>query len=108
LELKWSENAENDVLSIVSYIKENSGPLSAAKIYERIKARVIPLKDFPGTGRVSPELAAMGIASIQQILEKPWIIYYTVTDTVDILAVIDGRRQLSDVLYQKLIEGKLA
>jgi toxin ParE1/3/4 len=108
LSLKWSESAENDVLGIVSYIKERSGAQIAAAIYERLKARVTPLQDFPGTGRVVPELHAIGIDDIHQVLENPWKIYYKITgEEINVLAVIDGRRNLPEVLFQKLLEGKL-
>jgi len=68
------------VLAIVSYIKEQSGPMRAAAVYERLKAQVLPLQDFPGAGRVVPELHAIGIDDVHQVLEYPWKIYYKTAD----------------------------
>jgi plasmid stabilization system protein ParE len=105
--LRWSRNAEEDIIDIVSYIAGRSGSLAAAKIYDKIKARVIPLIDFPETGRVVPELARLGIEYIRQVTEKPWKIYYRIVgDEIWVLAVIDERRNLEEILYTKIIEGK--
>jgi plasmid stabilization system protein ParE len=105
--LKWSANAEADVLDIVAYIKNHSGPMTAAKIYERIKARAEPLVDFPLSGRAVPQLADIGINDVRQITEKPWIIYYKIVDNeIWILSVIDSRRDLEGIIYAKVIEGK--
>jgi toxin ParE1/3/4 len=107
LEIRWTINAEEDILGIVNWIKEHSGPMTAGNIYNRIKSRVLPLADFPGTGRSVPQLVQLGITDIKQILEKPWIIYYKVSNNIIwILAVIDGRRNLEDIVYKKVVEGK--
>jgi toxin ParE1/3/4 len=82
----WSKNAEDELLEIVSYIKEHSDEMIAKKIYGRIKSRVLPLRDFPETGRVVPELAALGILDVRQVLENPWKVYYRVGEnTIKIL-----------------------
>ena len=81
--------------------------MTAASVYERIRARAEPLVDFPNSGRVVPQLADIGIDDVRQITEKPWIIYYRVVDTeIWILSVIDGRRNLEEIIYAKVIEGK--
>jgi toxin ParE1/3/4 len=65
------------------------------------------LVDFPGTGRAVPQLASIGIAEVRQIGEKPWNIYYKIIDDdIWILSVIDGRRNLEEIIYAKVIEGK--
>ncbi|GHV90304.1 hypothetical protein AGMMS50268_08070 [Spirochaetia bacterium] len=105
--LKWSANAEADVLDIVAYIKNHSGPMIAAGIYKRIKARAEPLANFPDSGRVVPQFANIGINDIRQITEKPWIIYYKIVDNeIWILSVIDGRRNIEEIIFPKIIEGK--
>jgi toxin ParE1/3/4 len=105
--LKWSTTAEADILDIVTYIKNHSGPMTAASVYERIKARAEPLVDFPDSGRVVSQLADIGIDDIRQITEKPWIIYYRIVDNeIWILSVIDGRRNLEEIIYDKVVEGK--
>jgi plasmid stabilization system protein ParE len=78
--LKWTANAEADVLDIINYIKKHSGHMRAASIYERIRARAEPLVDFPGSGRAVPQLASIGIDGVRQISEKPWNIYYKIID----------------------------
>ena len=107
-EIIWSLDAGTDLLKIVSYIKEHSGTIIAQSIYDRIKARVTPLKDFPGTGRPVPEVVKIGVTDIQQISEKPLKIYYKVFEkTINIVSVIDSRRNLEEVLYEKVMEGKI-
>jgi plasmid stabilization system protein ParE len=105
--INWSLNAEQDILDIVGYIKEKSGKNAAAKIYERIKTRALSLTDFPEIGRIVPEFAQIGIMDIRQLNENPWRLYYrVVAEDVWILAVIDTRRDLEEILYTKIIKGK--
>ncbi|GHV80510.1 hypothetical protein AGMMS49944_23010 [Spirochaetia bacterium] len=81
--------------------------MRAASIYERIRARAEPLVDYPGSGRTVPQLASIGIDGVRQISEKPWNIYYKISNSdIWILSVIDSRRNLEEIIYAKVIEGK--
>ncbi|GHV83080.1 plasmid stabilization protein [Spirochaetia bacterium] len=98
-----TKSAENDLNQIISYIAENN-PRNALEIYERLKAKIFSLSQFPNKGAYVPELLKQNIKDYRQLLEKPWRIIYKVEDTeVKILLVLDSRRNVQDILFEKLI-----
>ena len=106
-EVIWSENASLDLIDIVSYIKFNSGKGIAKGIYTKIKRKVDKIIDFPKKGIIVPELYSIGITDIYQIMESPWKIYYKILeDKILVLSVIDGRRNLEEILYKKIITNR--
>ena len=103
----WSEDASLDLVDIISYIKSHSGKGIAKKIYTRIKSKIENIIDFPKAGIVVPELVNIGITDIYQIIESPWKIYYKILeDKILVLSVIDGRRNLEEILYKKIITSR--
>ncbi len=104
----WSQDASDDLLDIVIYIKEKSGKNIATEIYERVIKHVEKIEDFPEIGRSVPELMAIGVIDIKEIIETPWRIMYRITlNEIQIISVIDGRRNVEEVLYRKVIDGKV-
>ena len=58
--------------------------------------------------RTAALLRDFGITDIHQINVKPWAIYYRVENNImKIISVIDTRRNLEEILYQKMLEGKI-
>ena len=104
----WSKDASEDLYEIVDYIKEKSGKVIAYEIYTRIIDHVESIDSFPESGRVIPELLTIGIRDLRELIEKPWRIFYRVTsDEIQIISVIDGRRNVEEILYKKVIDGKI-
>ena len=55
-----------------------------------------------------PLLREFGIIDIHQININPWLIYYKVeNDSMKIISIIDMRRNLEEILYQKIMERKI-
>jgi addiction module RelE/StbE family toxin len=99
-----TQSAENDLDQIISYIAENN-PRNTLEIYERLKARIYSLKQFPNKGGYIPELLKRNIKDYRQLLEKPWrIIYKVENNEVKVLMVLDSRRNVQDILFEKLIK----
>ncbi|PNV83245.1 MAG: plasmid stabilization protein [Sulfurimonas sp.] len=104
--LKWTTNAKNDLLSIVAYIKIDS-PSIANDIYQKIKEKANSSNFFPLKGRVVPELQKEGITFYREIITSSWRIIYKVgNDTVYIMAILDSRQNVEELLLQKLIKAK--
>jgi len=104
----WSEDAGNELLEIISYIKRNSGKINAKSIHRKIMDKVNEASDNAESRRISPLLKEFGIIDIHQINVNPWSIYYRVeNNTMKIISIIDMRRNLEEVLYQKIIEEKI-
>lgn len=104
----WSQDASDDLIDIVTYIKEKSGKNIANEIYQRIINHVEKIDIFPEGGRVIPELISIGVIDIREIIENPWRIFYRITSKeIQIISVIDGRRNVEEILFRKVIDGKM-
>ena len=69
------------------------------------KPEVIPARalNMPERGRIVPELREQGITVYRELVEPPWRILYRIeSDRVWVLAVIDGRRNVEDILLKRL------
>jgi plasmid stabilization system protein ParE len=92
---------------IISFIAEDS-PQSARAALDRIKARVDTLGQAPRGGRYVPELLEFGIRTYREVIVKPWRIMYRADEnSVLILLIIDGRRNVSTHLMRELYRGNL-
>jgi len=99
-----TQNAENDLDEIITFIAQNN-PQIAIKILEKIQAKIKTLDHFPNRGGYVPELLAKNIKDYRQIIESPWKIVYKVDNNiVNILTIIDSRRNLQEILIRKLLK----
>ena len=98
-----SKSAKNDLREIIKFIsKEN--PRNALNILERINKRINSLDHNPERGSYVPELMKNNIKDYRQLIESPWKIIYKINDEiVDVLIIIDSRRNTQDILVEKLI-----
>ena len=104
----WSEDAGNELAEIISYIKRNSGKINAKNIHKKITDKVNEASNNAEGRRIAPLLKEFGIIDIHQINVNPWAIYYRVeNNTMKIISIIDMRRNLEEILYQKIMEGKI-
>jgi len=104
----WSEDAGNELIEIISYIKTNTGKITAEKIYRKILCEVKKASENAGGRRVSPLFKNFGINDVHHLNINPWVVYYKVRNNrMEIISIIDGRRNLEEVLYRKVIDGKI-
>lgn len=103
--LKWTSSAKDDLSGIVEYIKKES--LGIAKdVYLKIRKKAHSSNFFPLKGRVVPELQKEGITLYREVVAPPWRIIYKIgDDTVYIMAVLDSRQNVEDLLLQKLLKA---
>ena len=99
-----SKSAKNDLREIIKFIsKEN--PMNSLDVLKRIEARINSLEKFPERGGYVPELFKHNIKDYRQLLESPWKIIYKIdNDIVNVLIIIDSRRNTQDILVEKLIK----
>jgi len=104
----WTEDAAEELIDIILYQKMKYGKEKAHKVYGTIQNRITSIINFPHKGRLVPELSSLGITSYHEIIEPPWrLIYRVTTDGIYIISLIDSRRNVEELLYKKLIDGKL-
>ena len=100
----WSDSAYRDLANIIQYISIDS-PANAKKILAKIKNTVSDLYLSPQGGRFVPELQDQGILLYRELIIPPWRIMYRVSEnTVIVLAVIDARQNVEDILLKKLTD----
>lgn len=101
--LQWTTNAKSDLLDIVEYIKKDS-PNNAKSVYKKIKEKAQSSNFFPMRGKVVPELQKQGITLYRKIIVSPWRIMYQVDIETIIMAIIDSRQNVEEVLLKKIIK----
>ena len=105
-EVIWANTAKQDLVEIIQYIKKDS-PNTAATCLNKIKAKVADLNAFPERGRTVPELQAQGLTQYHELIIAPWRVICRYSEhSVYVLSVIDGRRNVEDVLLSRLIRDK--
>jgi len=102
-EVLWASIAENDLTSIIEYIACDS-PLNALTVLKKIKDRAANLYHSPNRGRIIPELREHGIYQYREIIVPPWRLLYRISeDKVYVLAVLDSRKNIEDILLKRLL-----
>jgi toxin ParE1/3/4 len=95
-------SVKKDIEEIVEYYIEDR-PDYAQKVFLLLFERINSLKSFPTRGRIVPELLQYNVNEYREILESYWrIIYRIENDTIEIFSVIDARRNVQDLLVEKL------
>ena len=100
-EVVWAASAADDLERIVDYVAAES-PLVAAKLLDRLLASAESLAALPSRGRRVPELAEHLDEDVREFVVAPYrIVYEVLQSQVLLLAVVDGRRDLQDLLLER-------
>ena len=101
--VEWAQPASKDLENIIDYISQDNVD-TAITIFEKIKSKCNTLNQFPDRGRIVPELKAYGILSYREVIISPWRVIYRISDLkVLVLAVIDSRRNMDDILIERFL-----
>jgi addiction module RelE/StbE family toxin len=101
--VEWAQPASKDLENIIDYISQDNVD-TAITIFEKIKSKCNTLNQFPDRGRIVPELKAYGILSYRELIISPWrVIYRTSHQKVYVLAVLDSRRSMDDILIERFL-----
>lgn len=77
---------------------------TAIQVLTRIRKAASTLQTMPQRGRIVPELKEFGIYIYREIISSPWRIIYRISEAkVFVMAVIDSRRNVEDILLDRLI-----
>lgn len=96
--------AKNDLKEIFSYVAENDGKLLANKLVDNLETALYKLEKYPDRGHIPPELIDTGIKSYLEIHYKPYrIIYEIKNNSVYIHSVLDGRRNIQEILNRRIL-----
>ncbi len=91
-----------DLFELYQYVALRDGKERARALVKKLEKAARRLENFPDRGHALPELAPMGIQDVQEITNGPYrIIFKVLDDAVHVLACIDGRRDVEQVLIRR-------
>lgn len=97
--------AEKDIDDLYFYVAKNDSAEKAAKLLENIEQIIMSLEALPNRGHYPPELERIGVFDFREVFFKPYrIIYEVVRADVFVHCVLDGRRDLQDLLQQRMLQ----
>lgn len=101
----WAREAEQDLREIILYIRRQESQGRARLILRRLRARGSSLASAPHRGRWIPELEReFGVRVYRELVEGPWRLMYRIEeDQVLVVRVLDGRRNVEDILLRSLL-----
>ena len=97
-------SAQADLLALRSYIVKNFSSTTWKTTYTKLKTSIQNLATFPHLGGIPPELESLNLTQYRQILSsKNRVIYEVRQDAVYVHLIVDARRDLKEVLMQRLL-----
>ena len=100
-----TDSAVSDIMDIWRHIATCDSEAAADKVKDSIKKSVGELSLMPLRGHFPPELERIGVFDYREIHCKPWrIIYLPKESDVYVIAALDGRRDIRDILSRRLLK----
>lgn len=97
-------DAEDDLYEIYRYVATYDSIEKAEKLFNKLEETCYTLTKLPTRGHLPPELERIGIFDYKEIHCKPYrIIYQIIESSVYIHCVLDGRRDLQELLQARLL-----
>jgi toxin ParE1/3/4 len=96
--------AKLDLKEIFIYVAVNDSIQSANKLLDALEETCSKLERIPERGHIPPEMRPTGIKKYLEIHYKPYrIIYEIEKNIIYIHCVIDGRRNIQEILSNRLL-----
>jgi len=108
--IEWTPDGIDSLNEILEHYSDRAGENVANNIYERIIKEIELLELEKIKTKRTQELKDIGILDVYELVVKPWKVYYKISENnkkVYILFVLDGRRNLEEILISKVIDNKI-
>jgi toxin ParE1/3/4 len=97
-------DAEEDLFEIWRYVAISGSPENASRLIDQLERAVGKLEHMPERGHVPPELKRINVYDYREIHLKVYrIIYQVIGSDVFVHCILDGRRDLKDLLHERLL-----
>ncbi len=101
--VELSPEAADDLSDIFVYILAADGPDRAEGVLTTLETCIQSLAALHNCGKNPPELLAFGVTLFRELQSPPWRVFYrAIEGKVWVLAVLDGRRNISELLIKRL------
>ena len=96
--------AKKDIVEIYNYVAFNDSEENAKRLLDNLEKTYLNLEKLPTRGHVPEELKNTGIKRFLEIHYKPYRIIYEIIDNiVYVHCVLDGRRNMQELLSNRLL-----
>ena len=101
-----TDDAVRDLEELYDYIDQHDVPGKADYVLEQIEKVFTSLSENPRRGVYPNELVSIGIKEYREIFFKPYrIIYRIIEKNVFVLLIVDGRRNMQELLQRRLLQA---
>ncbi|MBW1722031.1 MAG: type II toxin-antitoxin system RelE/ParE family toxin [Deltaproteobacteria bacterium] len=101
-----TNDASRDLTELYDYITANESPRKANHVLKQIEKTFSALSEFPERGAYPKELLKLGMREYREIFFKPYRIIYRIMDnSVYVMLIVDGRRDMQSLLQRRLLEA---
>ena len=101
-----TDDAVRDLEEIRDYLDARESPARADDVLDRIGEIFRGLSEHPHRGSYPGELLDIGIREYREVFFKPYrIVYRVIGETVYVLVIADGRRDMRSLLERRLLRG---
>ena len=101
-----TDDAVRDLEELYDYIDQHDVPGKADYVLEQIEKVFSSLSENPRRGVYPKELVSIGIKEYREIFFKPYrIIYRIIEKNVFVLLIVDGRRNMQELLLRRLLQA---
>ncbi len=98
------EDAEKDLIDVYQYLALNDSAEEADKLINHIEETIQKLETFPLRGHIPPELERIDVLEFREVHYKPFRIIYEIRKSeVFIHCILDGRRDLQELLQKRVL-----
>jgi toxin ParE1/3/4 len=96
--------AKKDIIDIYNYVSNNDSYEKAKDLLTNLEKTYLKLERLPERGHIPPELRNTGIKKYREIHYKPYRIIYEIIDNiVYVHCILDGRRNMQEILANRLL-----
>ena len=105
-QVEWTPAAQADVDEILEYIATRDCVDAAMDVYEKLMGKIETLVSRPQRCRIPPELRQIGVSEYHELIVSPYSVFFRVSGKqVGIVAVLDRRRDLEELLVQRALRA---
>jgi toxin ParE1/3/4 len=100
----FDQDAEDDIFDIYAFVAMNDSVERADKLLDALRQTCLKLRKLPHRGNMVSELFEIGVLEFRELHYKPYrIIYSFESTTVYVHCILDGRRDIQDLLQERLL-----
>ncbi len=101
-----TNDAQKDLEELYHYIQINDVPGKGGHVLDQIEKAIDGLAELPERGVYPKELLKLGIKEYREVFFKPYrVIYRILENSVFVMLMADGRRDMQTLLSRRLLEG---